>query len=319
MKGTWIEPDHKDEILDYISNITYKSDIKINQMINWIGIPKSKYYYWKNNDTVPDKSKATIPKRHWILNWEREAIIEYALNHIGEGYRRLTYMMMDENVVAVSPSTVYRVLKRVGLLNKWNEVKPSMKGKGFIQPINFNEHWHIDIKYINHKGIFLFLITIIDGCTRYVVHHDLRLSMTERDVEIVLQCAKDKYPIAKPRIISDNGSQFISKDFTVYLKLLGLKHVRTSIMYPQSNGKIERFHRTITTECLRKKSMLDLKDARYQIAKYVEFYNTKRLHSALNYLTPVDYVEGRKDDRLKEREVKLKRAKEQRYEAADVC
>ncbi|MCX6159136.1 MAG: transposase [Ignavibacteriae bacterium] len=89
-------------------------------------------------------------------------------------------------------------------------------------------------------------------------------------------------------------------------------------MYPQSNGKIERFHRTITTECIRKKSMLDLNDARNQISNYIEFYNTKRLHSALNYLTPEDYVKGRKDDKLKERESKLKVAKELRYEAANV-
>ncbi len=304
--------------MEYISNITHKTDIKINQMISWIGIPKSRYYYWKDNDTVPDKSKAVIPKRHWILSWEREAIIEYALKHIGEGYRRLTYMMMDENIVAVSPSTVYRVLKRAGLLNKWNEVKPSLKGTGFFQPTYFNEHWHVDIKYINHKGIFLFLITVIDGFTRYIVHHDLRLSMTERDVEIVVQSGIDKYSNAKPRIISDNGSQFISKDFAGYLKLLGLKHVRTSIMYPQSNGKIERFHRTITTESIRKKSMLDLNDARNQVANYIEFYNTKRLHSALNYLTPEDYVNGRKDEKLKERESKLIEAKKVRYEAANV-
>ncbi|MFA5011994.1 MAG: integrase core domain-containing protein [Ignavibacteria bacterium] len=136
--------------------------------------------------------------------------------------------------------------------------------------------------------------------------------------KLVVQSGIDKYSNAKPRIISDNGSQFISKDFAGYLKMLGLKHVRTSIMYPQSNGKIERFHRTISTECIRKKSMIDLNDARKQIANYVEFYNTKRLHSALNYLTPEDYVKGRKDDRLKERESKLIEAKKARYEAANV-
>ena len=142
--------------------------------------------------------------------------------------------------------------------------------------------------------------------------------MTERDVEIVVQCAVDKYSIACPKIISDNGSQFISKDFASYLKLLGLKHIKTSIMYPQANGKIERYHRTISEECLRKKSMLDLQDARNQISEYVVTYNTKRLHSALNYLTPEDYVMGRQEQKLKEREEKLKRAKELRYEAAHV-
>ncbi len=75
--------------------------------------------------------------------------------------------------------------------------------------------------------------------------------MTEYDIQLTIQRAKEKYPEAKPRIISDNGTQFISKDFAEFLRYIGLKHIRTSIGYPQSNGKIERFHRSITEECLR--------------------------------------------------------------------
>lgn len=101
--------------------------------------------------------------------------------------------------------------------------------------------------------------------------------MTERDEEVVIQCAVDKYSITSPKIINDNGSQFISKYFANHLKILGLKHIKTSIMYPQTNGKVERYHRTISKECLRKQSMIDLQDARNQISKYVDNYNTKRL------------------------------------------
>jgi putative transposase len=299
--------------MDYIETIQEKTEINNKNLLNWIGISKSKYYYWKENDLIPDKEKLNIPKRHWLLDWERTAIIEYALENRGEGYRRLTYMMLDENVVAVSPSSVYRVLKRAGLLNKWNTVSKSKKGSGFHQPTSFNEHWHTDIKYVNYKGTFLFLITIFDGYSRYVVHHDLRLHMQETDIEIVLQGAIEKYPSAKPRIISDNGRQYISKDFASYLRTLELQHIKTSIMYPQSNGKIERYHRNISSECLSKKSFINLEDARKQIAEYVEFYNTKRLHSALNYLTPEDYVKGRVDERLNEREQKLLMAKKLRY------
>jgi transposase InsO family protein len=128
-------------------------------------------------------------------------------------------------------------------------------------------------------------------------------------LEMTLQKAIEQYPLVKPRLISDNGTQFISKDFTDYLRYTGLQHVRTSIAHPQSNGKIERYHRTIHEECLMKKSLLDLSDARKQIRSYIEFYNTERLHSALYYLTPEDFLLGRVDSRIKERNKKLEEAK----------
>src|SRR4030042_5193464 len=99
--------------------------------------------------------------------------------------------------------------------------------------------------------------------------------MQEYDVQITIQRALEKYPFAKPRLITDNGSQFISKDFAEYLKLVGLQHIRTSVAYPQSNGKIERYHRTLHQECLQKNSFINLDDARNQIAHFVDYYNRK--------------------------------------------
>jgi transposase InsO family protein len=199
---------------------------------------------------LPNNHNGIIPKSNWLLDWEKQAIIFYAKNQTGEGYRRLTYMMLDDNIVAVSPSAVYRVLKHAGLLNKWNQDKKSSKGCGFHQPTAPHEHWHIDIKYVNYKGTFLFLISVIDGYSRYIVHHELRQHMQESDVEITIQKALEKFPGHSPRIISDNGSQFISKDFAVYLKFAGLQHIRTSIAYPsqtaRSNAFIELFSRNIS-------------------------------------------------------------------------
>jgi transposase InsO family protein len=254
-----------------------------------------------------------LPKANWLLEDEKQNLLTFAKAHPGEGYRRLTYMMLDEDVVAASPSTTYRLLKGYGLLDQWNTVKSSLKGTGFIQPKRPHEHWHIDIKYVNFKGTFLFLISVIDGFSRYIVHHDLRTSMEELDVEITLVKAFEKFPSQKPRIISDNGSQFLSRDFAEYLKLEGLKHVRTSVNYPQSNGKIERYHRTISEECLRKKSMITLGDARKQIQAFVDFYNNKRLHSSLYYLTPLDFLCGSVQDKLNIREQKLRDAKRNRF------
>lgn len=278
-----------------------------------IGISKNKYYDWYSRLEKPNNHNGQIPKQHWLLDWEREAIINYAKNNSEQGYRRLTYMMIDDDIVAVSPSTTYRVLSSVDLLNKWNKGKTSSKGNGFTQPTKCHQHWHTDIKYVNFKGTFLFLISVIDGYSRYIVHHELRMSMQEFDVQLTLERALEKFPNVKPRIISDNGSQFISKDFHDYLRFVGLQHIRTSIAYPQSNGKIERYHKTINGECLQKQSFINLEDARNQINKYVDFYNTKRLHSSLFYLTPVDFLNGSVEEKLRIRQNKLNQAKLNRF------
>ena len=283
-----------------------------------IGISSSKYYSWKNRLEQPNHHNGVIPKKHWILNWEREAIISYAQNNTSEGYRRLTYMMIDDNIAAVSPSTTYRVLKTAGLLNKWNKFKKSPKGNGFIQPTKPHQHWHTDIKYVNFQGTFLFLISVIDGFSRFIVHHELRKNMQEFDVQITIQRALEKHPSVKPRLISDNGSQYISRDFAECIKNAGLQHIRTSVAYPQSNGKIERYHRTINQECFRSKSLINLEDARNQVSEFVEFYNTKRLHSSLFYLTPEDFLLGRIDVKINERNDKLYKAKINRYELKNV-
>jgi transposase InsO family protein len=136
--------------------------------------------------------------------------------------------------------------------------------------------------------------------------------MQEYDIQITIQRALDKFPGVKPRIISDNGPQDISKDFAEFLRQMGLQHVRTSIAYPQSNGKLERWHGTISQECLRQRSFIDLDDTRRQIAHYIELYNTRRLHSSVFYLTPEEVLNGKTKQRLAEREQKLERAAEQR-------
>ena len=153
--------------------------------------------------------------------------------------------MLDKNVVALNPSVVYRILKSSGQLNRWNVQKKAGKGNGFRQPNAPHRDWHTDIKYVNHLGTFLFLITVMDGYSRYIIHHELRLNMTQYDVTLTVQRAREKYPEAKPNLISDNGPQYKSKEFGKYLKEIGLQHIKTSVGYPQSNGKMERFYRTL--------------------------------------------------------------------------
>lgn len=220
-------------------------------------------------------------------------------------------MMLDQNIVAVSPTSVWRVLSKAGLLEKWNK-KPSKKGTGFVPPLKPHEHWHVDISYINISGTFFYFCSLLDGCSRFIVHWEIREQMTETDVEIIIQKAKEKFPEARPRIISDNGPQFIAKDFKEFIRLSGMTHVRTSPYYPQSNGKLERFHKTLKGECIRPKTPLSLDDARRLVAEYIEHYNKIRLHSAIGYIAPADKLNGRDQDIFKERDRKLETAREQR-------
>jgi putative transposase len=145
---------------------------------------------------------------------------------------------------------VWRVLNRAGLLRKWNG-KPSKKGNGFEQPPQPHQHWHIDVSYLNVCATFYHLCSILDGYSRFLLHWDLPESMTEADIEIILERAKERYPDVKPRVISDNGPQFIAKDLKEFIRISGITHVRTSPYYPQSNGKIERWHKSLKQECIR--------------------------------------------------------------------
>ena len=220
-------------------------------------------------------------------------------------------MMLDADVVAVSPSSVYRVLKAAGRIERFNG-KPSTKGTGFQQPLRPHEHWHVDVSYLNISGTFYYLCSVLDGASRSIVHHEIHESMTEGRIETILQQAKELFPDARPRIISDNGPQFIANDFKQFIRLCGMTHVRTSPYYPQSNGKLERFHKTVKSECIRPLTPLCLDDARRIVQRYVEHYNTVRLHSAIGYIAPADKLAGREKIIFQQRDRKLAAAREKR-------
>lgn len=307
----WAQPDIRDEVIDYVRYWSDKTEIAAAQMVSWIGITRSKFYSWQQRYGKVNEHNAWIPRDFWLTDTEKQAIINYYHAHPLEGYRRLTYMMMDDDVAAVSPSSVYRVLSQAGVLSPWDR-QPSKKGTGFEQPLKPHEHWHIDISYLNISGTFYYMCSVLDGFSRYLVHWDIRETMTEKDVEVILQRAREKFPHARPRIISDNGPQFIAKDFKEFIRLSGMTHVKTSPYYPQSNGKLERYHQTIKSTCIRVKSPLSREDAVRLVTAFIEHYNEQRLHSAIGYITPQDKLAGRAQAILAAREAKLAAAREAR-------
>ena len=288
-----------------------RSQTPASAFIPWLGISTSKYYHWRKRYGKVNEHNARVPRDFWLEGWEKQAIILFWRDHPLEGYRRLAFMMLDRNIVAVSPSSVYRVLKAAGLLNRWNP-KASKKGSGFVQPLKPHEHWHIDVSYLNIRGTFYYLLSILDGHSRYIVHWEIRESMTEADVEIIVQRARERFPVARPRIISDNGPQFIAKDFKEFIRMAGMTHVRTAPYYPQSNGKIERWHHTLKSECIRPGALLSLEDAQRVVGSYIDRYNKVRLNSAIGYIAPKDKLEGRDKQIFEERDKKLEAAREAR-------
>jgi putative transposase len=251
-----------------------------------------------------------VPRDHWLEQWEKDQIVKFHTEYPLEGYRRLCFMMLDRDIVAVSPSSVYRVLHQAGLIQR--HVRATRKGKGFEQPLQAHEHWHMDVSYLNVCGTFYYLCSVIDGASRYIVHWEIREAMKESDVEMILQKALEQFPGARPRIISDNGPQFVAKDFKEFIRLAQLTHVRTSPHYPQSNGKKERWYQTLKREAIRPKTPLDLEQARQVVAEFVQHYNQVRLHSAIGYVTPKDKLEGRQEQIWRDRDAKLEGARERR-------
>ncbi len=136
--------------------------------------------------------------------------------------------------------------------------------------------------------------------------------MKESDVELVLQRALEKFPGVRPRVISDNGPQFIARDFKIFIREVGMSHVHTSPYYPQSNGKLERYHKTLKSEGSRPLTPLSLADARKVIDEFVAYYNEVRLHSAIGYVTPRTRLEGHHELLFKQRDEKLEAARELR-------
>jgi transposase InsO family protein len=277
----------------------------------WLGIGASKFYNWRQRYGRVNEHNGWIPRDFWLEDWEKAAIIKFHGEHPLEGYRRLAFMMLDADVVAVSPASVCRVLSSGGLLSRW-QGKASRKGMGFEQPLQPHQHWHIDVSYINLSGTFYYLCSVLDGFSRYLVHWDVRESMREADIEIILEGGKEKYPAAKPRIISDNGPQFMARDFKEFIRISGMTHVRISPFYPQSNGKLERWHKSLKSECIRPFTPLTLEDARRLVQSYVDYYNGMRLHSAIGYVTPQDMLAGRQAEIHAARDGKLEQARRQR-------
>jgi len=287
-----------------INRLHVLTGIAILTLAIYAGVSRRTYREWQNRKDEENKHNGHIPREHWTTPEEEAAIIGYCGERMELGYRTLCWQMVDGDIAAVSPATVYNVLKRGGLTKKWAELGEDAK-KGFEQPKAVHEQWHADYSYVRICGNFYYFVSVMDGYSRKILTCGLYPSMEGLWAELELSKAKELYPFARPRIITDNGSQFISKDFRELAALLEIEHTLTSPGHPQSNGKLERFHRTFKCEHVRQSAYLSYEDAKKRMEKWINYYNEYRLHAALFYLPPEDVFQGLKEKRLAERRNKM--------------
>lgn len=307
---TRFEPDVKLDLLHTVERAREATGWTLHRILSHLGLTKARYREWtkrKESNRLQDLPTRS-PLLDGILEEERKAVCDYALKHPKDGYRRLAWQMIDEDVAYLSPSTVYRILSEADLLSKWK--RSTRSGTAPSKPTRPNERWHTDLMYLRIRDNWYFLVTVLDAYSRYVVHWELLTSMHASEVELVIQHALEVTG-ARPKIVTDNGSQFTAMEFKGLVRRFQLEHIRIRTYHPESNGLVERFHRS-TREELDSSDLNNLMQVRRIIGAWVEHYNSKRLHAGIGYLRPVDYYRGDPATLLAEREAKLEKAREKR-------
>jgi transposase InsO family protein len=307
--------EEKRVLLNTVARAQEQSDQPLSWTLAELGLTRSVYYDWlekaetgslADHVVVPRSPLAALPE-------EIEAVVAYAKVRPRDGYRRLAWMMVDEDVVYLAPSTVYRILDKHDLLYRWKRPEPG-QGRRVPEATYPNEVWHIDLMYLWVRGRWYFLVTILDSYSRYIVHWELALSMRAEEIAEITAIALERVHGKKPRIVRDNGSQFVAKEWREVMRYFEVEEIPIRARHPESNGRIERYHRSVREEAFGDTEVEDLYRARDLLADWVRYYNEERLHSALEYLRPVDYYLGNPQALLAERKRKLREAAARRRE-----
>lgn len=311
-----LSAEEKAEIVLFVS----RSSESINKSLKSLGIHKRTFYNWYHaysKDGIDGLLPKSRNKRQWnyIPDEQRDLVIEMALEHPERSSRELAVKMVDETGMYISESSVYRILKQRGLIQPAGH-QFIMASDEFHTKTKFpNEMWQTDFTYFKIKGWgWYYLSTILDDYSRYIIHCELCVGMKTEDVMSSVNAAILKVKIkSPPKLLSDNGSCYISQDLKSFLMAkYSIEQIHGAPAHPQTQGKIERYHRSI-------KSVVNLhhyyspEQLNKAIMEYVEYYNKERYHESINNLTPEDVYLGRGEKILQERQrIKLNSLKNRR-------
>ncbi len=284
------------------------SDLSARRTLQQIGVSRSSFYAWyrRYSESGYDGLAPRHQRAHQIWNripeWERDRVVAVARDHPERSCREIAFLVTDQFGYFISESSVYRILKAQGLVSSPVYRVLSAADHFEYPTTRVNELWQTDFTYfkIINWGWY-YLLSVLDDYSRYIIAWRLCTGMGTDEVKKTLDMAIAKTGITgvhvyhRPRLLSDNGPSFISAELKDYLSTHGLGHSRIRPYHPMTQGKIERYHRSMKNLVLLE-NYYTPEQLSYQIGRWVDYYNNHRYHEAIDNVTPSDRFFGR--DRL---------------------
>ena len=283
-----------------IIKLVEQSHLSASKTLEQIGVPRATFYRWYEQYQTggPEAlgDRPSQPSRIWnrIPDNVRSQIITLALEQSELSPRELAVRFTDTKGYFVSEATVYRLLKAHDLITSPAFIVMKAAKEFQDKTATPNEMWQTDFTYLRIVGWgWYYLSTVLDDFSRYIIAWKLCTTMKAGDVTDTLELAltasgcNQAHVRHRPRLLSDNGSSYVSGELAEWLDEQRMSHIRGAPYHPQTQGKIERWHQTLKNRILLENYYLP-GDLEMQIAAFIEHYNHRRYHESLDNLTPAD-------------------------------
>ena len=290
------------EKVDILAQVEKQSRRK-RKVLAELGISRSTYYRWRQGE---NESQRRVRPWNRVTPNEERRILAVAREFPELSSRQLSAWITDHEGFAISESTVYRILRREGLVKR-QEIQPEAAKEYHTRTTRPHQMWSTDASYFRVVGWgYYYLVTVMDDYSRFILGWKLQKDMSANSLIEVVQQAVDAtgmtdVPVEnRTRLLSDNGAGYVSRAFRDYLNLVGIRHILAAPYHPQTNGKVERYQQSLKREVNQLPYELP-SHLEKAIADFVDYYNHRRYHKALSNVTPADVLGGRREAILRRR------------------